>query len=32
MLKVKPKDFYYGKEQEEAFEELKKRFRKAPIL
>jgi len=31
-LKGNPKDFHWGKEQEEAFEELKKRFTTAPIL
>jgi len=31
-LKGNPKDFHWGSEQEEAFEELKKRFTTAPIL
>jgi len=31
-LKGNPKDFHWGREQEEAFEELKKRFTTAPIL
>jgi len=31
-LKSNPKDFHWGREQEEAFEELKKRFTTAPIL
>jgi len=31
-LKGNPKDFHWGREQEEAFEELKKRFTMAPIL
>jgi len=30
-LKGNPKDFHWGREQEEAFEELKKRFTTAPI-
>jgi len=30
-LKGSPKDFYCGREQEEAFDELKKRFTRAPI-
>jgi len=32
MLKGNPKDFPWGREQEEAFVELKKRFTTAPIL
>jgi len=32
MLKGNPKDFHWGREQDEAFEELKKRFTMAPIL
>jgi len=32
MLKENLKDFHWGREQEEAFEELKKRFTTAPIL
>jgi len=32
MLKGNSKDFHWGREQEEAFEELKKRFTTAPIL
>jgi len=32
MLKGSPKDFHWGREQEEAFQELNKRFRTAPIL
>jgi len=31
-LKGNPKDFQWGREQEEAFDELKKRFTTAPIL
>ena len=31
-LKGNPKDFHWGREQEEAFEEWKKRFTTAPIL
>jgi len=31
-LKRSPKDFHWGREQEEALEELKKRFTAAPIL
>jgi len=31
-LKGNPKDFHWGREQEEAFEELKKRFTTAPIV
>jgi len=31
-LKGNPKDFHWGREQEEAFEELKKTFTTAPIL
>jgi len=31
-LKGNPKDFHWGREQEEAYEELKKRFTTAPIL
>jgi len=31
-LKGNPKDFHWGREQEEAFEELQKRFTTAPIL
>jgi len=31
-LKENPKDFHWGREQEEAFEDLKKRFTEAPIL
>jgi len=31
-LKGSPKDFHWGREQEEAFEELKRRFRTARIL
>jgi len=32
MLKENPKDFHWGREQEEAFEEWKKRFTTAPIV
>jgi len=32
MLKGNSKDFHWGREPEEAFEELKKRFTTAPIL
>jgi len=32
MLKGNPKDFHWGREQEEAFAELKKRFTTAPIV
>jgi len=31
-LKGSPKDFHWGREQEEAFEELKRRFTTAPII
>jgi len=31
-LKGNPKDFQWGRDQEEAFEELKKRFTTAPML
>jgi len=31
-LKGNPKEFHWGREQEEAFDELKKRFTTAPIL
>jgi len=31
-LKGNPKDFHWGREQEEGVEELKKRFTRAPIL
>ena len=31
-MKENPKDFHWGREQEEAFEDLKKRFTTAPIL
>jgi len=32
MLKASPKDFHWGREQEEAFDELTKRFQTAQIL
>jgi len=32
MLQGNPKDFHWGREQEEGFEELKRRFTTAPIL